>query len=526
MVGLAELDAYYARKTADEYGTITVDDDYWVTTNQIYYDNYQASNLKRQEINDTKTATDKTNSRQARRDNNNDYTEYFEAWLALQTTYEIAIATADETYYNTVTTADTTYNTTVTQAEETFENDYCRLTGQYCDALQLIDSGGTVDSNFYDNGTSSLNVQVCFPAGTPVLLADGTTKNIEDIQPGDKVEVPDQNNPEGLKQICKIIEIYHNDPQPVLRLKFQSFSDSSEFEIRATEGHRFYVRNIGWQHAADIVIGSELLNEKGESIVLLEKDLEPELVPVYNFQVENAHTYFVGENKKHCVLGHNEGCNWWSDEWTDWINPCAYGASFGDWAVVSIYTVGSWYSDNTTKRNLREQLSRIDANSQEILNTYKADASTIATLSSLASTAYVFESVTPSMAASRVEIAALSVSPKTLPIKTVTNFYKQSELSKRLAPGIADGHYIYARNPLGAINVGPEYINHPELFGSQQPLTAAGELWIEKGRVVKINNQSGNYQFNGSELKTVVVDINKIMGGNPKKIQIINVVEK
>ncbi|MDR2407223.1 MAG: hypothetical protein LBE13_03810, partial [Bacteroidales bacterium] len=108
--GLAELDSYFARKTADEYGAITVDDDYGIVTNQIYYDNYLASSQKRQEINDTKTATDKTNNRQARRDNNNDYTNYFEALLALQTTYEIAIATADETYYNIVTTADATFN--------------------------------------------------------------------------------------------------------------------------------------------------------------------------------------------------------------------------------------------------------------------------------------------------------------------------------------------------------------------------------------------------------------------------------
>jgi hypothetical protein len=134
--------------------------------------------------------------------------------------------------------------------------------------------------------------------------------------------------------------------------------------------------------------------------------------------------------------------------------------------------------------------------------------------------------MTPGMAVSRIETVALSASPKTLTIKTASNFYERSPLSKRLAPGITDGHYIYARSSSGAINVGPEYINHPELFGSQQPLTAAGELWIEKGRVIKINNQSGNYQFNGSELKTIVVDINKIMGGNPRNIQIINVVEK
>jgi hypothetical protein len=94
-----ETDVYFARKTADEYGAITTDDDFGAAKNQIDYDNRLASNLQRQEINDTKTATDKTNNRQARRDSNNDFTNYYEALLALQTTYEIAIATADETYW-------------------------------------------------------------------------------------------------------------------------------------------------------------------------------------------------------------------------------------------------------------------------------------------------------------------------------------------------------------------------------------------------------------------------------------------
>ncbi|MDR2408697.1 MAG: hypothetical protein LBE13_11380, partial [Bacteroidales bacterium] len=166
MVGLAELDAYFARKTADEYGAITVDDDYGIVTNQIYYDNYLASSQKRQEINDTKTSTDKTNRRQARRDNNNDYTNYFEALLALQTTYEITIATADETYYNTITTADATFNETVTEADKKYNEDYYRLTGQFYDAMMIIDRGDNIDDEFFENTNfASLNFSSNFSEG-------------------------------------------------------------------------------------------------------------------------------------------------------------------------------------------------------------------------------------------------------------------------------------------------------------------------------------------------------------------------
>ena len=37
----------------------------------------------------------------------------------------------------------------------------------------------------------------------------------------------------------------------------------------------------------------------------VKKTLETEAVPVYNFEVEGAHTYFVGENVGDAVLVHN-----------------------------------------------------------------------------------------------------------------------------------------------------------------------------------------------------------------------------
>jgi hypothetical protein len=121
--------------------------------------------LKHQEINDIKTATDKTNNKQAKRDSNNDYTEYFEAWLALQTTYEIAIATANETYYDTVIVANTDYNETVTKSDKKYDDDYCRLTGQYFDAMMIIDEGGNIDSEFFENTNfASLNFSSGFSA--------------------------------------------------------------------------------------------------------------------------------------------------------------------------------------------------------------------------------------------------------------------------------------------------------------------------------------------------------------------------
>ena len=54
-------------------------------------------------------------------------------------------------------------------------------------------------------------------------------------------------------------------------------------------------------------IGAELIDKNG-NVVLVEQlyreNLGDESVKVYNFQVEEYHTYFVGKN---CILVHNAG---------------------------------------------------------------------------------------------------------------------------------------------------------------------------------------------------------------------------
>jgi len=151
--------------------------------------------------------------------------------------------------------------------------------------------------------------EVCLPAGEMVTLTDGVCKAVDKLNKGEEVLVPDQGDPEGAKKRCKITEIYHNAPQPILTLKLQHQTSGCEFEVHSTPGHRFYVRNFGFKHAESIAIGSELLNGNQESVILLSAELAPTPVQVYNFKVEDAHTYFVGKTAELSVLSHNQGCN-------------------------------------------------------------------------------------------------------------------------------------------------------------------------------------------------------------------------
>ena len=77
-------------------------------------------------------------------------------------------------------------------------------------------------------------------------------------------------------------------------------------EIVTIETHPFYVNDRGFVKAGELIVGDELLDVNG--IVLLVENFDVELteepVKVYNFQVEDYHTYHVSGLG---VLVHNAG---------------------------------------------------------------------------------------------------------------------------------------------------------------------------------------------------------------------------
>ena len=78
-------------------------------------------------------------------------------------------------------------------------------------------------------------------------------------------------------------------------------------EIVTTETHPFYVNDRGFAKAGELIVGDELLDVNG-NVLLVEKfnvELTDKPVKVYNFQVEDYHTYFVGNCK---IWVHNNDC--------------------------------------------------------------------------------------------------------------------------------------------------------------------------------------------------------------------------
>ena len=160
--------------------------------------------------------------------------------------------------------------------------------------------------NVFQTGINALAIftgaatttMTCFVAGTMILTATGLVA-IEKIQAGDIVI---SRNPETKETAEKIVvETYIREDRKLIHLVINGE------EITTTETHPFYVNKKGFVEAGKLKPGEELVDVNNNIVKIEEYSVEitKEPTPVYNFQVEDFHTYFVGETS---VLVHNE-CN-------------------------------------------------------------------------------------------------------------------------------------------------------------------------------------------------------------------------
>jgi hypothetical protein len=131
-----------------------------------------------------------------------------------------------------------------------------------------------------------MNNRVCFVAGTPLLTPDGA-KAIEDFRPGDLVLSRNELDPEGPVEAKVIEEVFErHGPAQYLTIGGQ--------RIGTTAAHPFWVRGKGWLPAAEIVVGDHLLGHDGRWAVVAAKEDSGGWQALYNLNVTDFHTYFVG----------------------------------------------------------------------------------------------------------------------------------------------------------------------------------------------------------------------------------------
>ncbi len=133
-----------------------------------------------------------------------------------------------------------------------------------------------------------INKTHCFPSGTLVLMADGSRKAIEQVQVGDEVMSRDEFTQQDSRQ--KVVRLFRSIAKSTLKLRFGGTET-----IEATPEHPFYVPGRGFVPAKLLKVGllSLTLNQ---AVPVSAVETLSQSKPVYNFEVANTHTYFVGKS--------------------------------------------------------------------------------------------------------------------------------------------------------------------------------------------------------------------------------------
>ena len=165
------------------------------------------------------------------------------------------------------------------------------------DLFKVAMTGTSMWGSAKDFGTS-----YCFVAGTLVTTEDGF-KTIEEIEVGDKVLSADETT--GEVAVKMVTETYVNKTDELIHIGVNGET------ISATPTHPFYVDKLGWTLARSLRAGDVLVLSNGELVTVewVQHEILESPIKVYNFEVEDFHTYFVGENG---VFVHN-GCGKWEE---------------------------------------------------------------------------------------------------------------------------------------------------------------------------------------------------------------------
>ncbi|MFD7771423.1 polymorphic toxin-type HINT domain-containing protein [Streptomyces sp. NPDC059787] len=145
----------------------------------------------------------------------------------------------------------------------------------------------------------------CFLAGTDVLMADGTTKDIEDVELGDEVLATDPETGEtGPRRVTRLIVT--EDDKHFNELSIAT-ADGIE-KLTATHEHPFWSPSErDWIEAGELTAGMTLRTDTGDTVVVTGNRAFTRHARTYNLTVDDLHTYYVLAGATP-VLVHNSGC--------------------------------------------------------------------------------------------------------------------------------------------------------------------------------------------------------------------------
>ncbi|MFD7611822.1 polymorphic toxin-type HINT domain-containing protein [Streptomyces sp. NPDC059828] len=146
--------------------------------------------------------------------------------------------------------------------------------------------------------------QNSFPAGTRVLMGDGSMRPIEQVRTGDYVYAADPlTRSKGARRVDATI--YTPDDRDFTNLTLDPAVGGGS--VTTTDHHPFWSENTQkWTDAADLSPGDRLLKADGTTAAISTVRHWKTLQPAYNLTVNDLHTYYVLAGATP-VLVHNDG---------------------------------------------------------------------------------------------------------------------------------------------------------------------------------------------------------------------------
>jgi len=144
----------------------------------------------------------------------------------------------------------------------------------------------------------------CFVAGTLVATPSGE-RPIESLHVGDLVLARSESESDDAVSARAIATTYVRPGHSLVDVHVET-ADGTLETIRSTPDHLYFAQLYGWVAAADLAPGETLSDSSGREIRVTKVVPIPQEAPVYNFEVDVDHTYFVGHS---AAWVHNpQGC--------------------------------------------------------------------------------------------------------------------------------------------------------------------------------------------------------------------------
>ena len=132
----------------------------------------------------------------------------------------------------------------------------------------------------------------CFAAGTAVRARGGLVA-IDELAVGDEVwSRDDQTGEEGYRPV---VRRFVTPGQPLLEVDLEDASGAVE-TLEVTAPHPFFVTGRGWVAAGELRPGDEVAGADGAALQVAGGRETGATTTVYNLEVDEFHTYFVGES--------------------------------------------------------------------------------------------------------------------------------------------------------------------------------------------------------------------------------------